>query len=193
MITLELLREDVTDAEGWRAVGLSRAGLGRFLRVAQGAVGLEGEVEVLLAGDKTLRRLNREFRGKNKATDVLSFPGVPGTGHGGDMAVSLETAGRQAREHGHSLRDEVRVLLLHGVLHLAGHDHEVDAGEMAELEGRLRKRLGLPGGLIERTGVRTGVGEKQIPFEDDRKKSKSKKQIAFENDRKKSKGRGVAK
>jgi len=178
MITLELPRDGASDAEGWRAVGLSKSGLGRFLRVAQAAVGLSGEVEVLLAGDKTLRRLNREFRGKDKATDVLSFPAVPGMGHGGDLAISLETAGRQAAAFGHSLRDEVRVLLLHGVLHLAGMDHEVDAGEMAELEGALRKRLGLRVGLIGRVEGGAAAGGKQVPR-------------FARNDNQKGKGKGV--
>jgi probable rRNA maturation factor len=142
----------VTDVLAWRAVGLSRAGLSGFVRRAQAAVGLQGEVDVLLAGDRTLRRLNREFRGKDKATDVLSFPAPAEFGgeHAGDLAISLETAGRQAAEHGHSLRDEVRVLLLHGLLHLSGMDHEVDDGEMAEREGVLRKALRLPDGLIAR-------------------------------------------
>ncbi len=144
--------EHITDAEAWRAIGLSRSGLSRFLRTAQAAVGLRGEVEVLLADDRTLRRLNRTFRGKDKATDVLSFPAPEefAGGHAGDLAISLETARRQAEEHGHSLRDEVRVLLLHGLLHLSGMDHEVDAGEMAERESALRAKLLLPGGLIER-------------------------------------------
>jgi probable rRNA maturation factor len=148
-----------TDAEMWCAVGLSRAGLGRFLRTAQTAVGLGGEVAVLLSGDATLRRLNREFRGKNKATDVLSFPAAPGFGgdHAGDLAISLETAERQAAEHGHSLRDEVRVLLLHGLLHLAGMDHEVDGGAMAAREGELRRTLGLKRGLIARVGGNAGA------------------------------------
>jgi probable rRNA maturation factor len=142
----------VSESEMWRAVGLSRGGLGGYLHRAQAAVGLSGEVEVLLAGDRTVRRLNREFRGKDKATDVLSFPAAVGFGggHAGDLAISLETARRQAVEHRHSLRDEVRVLLLHGLLHLAGMDHEVDSGEMAEREGVLRKRLRLPSGLIAR-------------------------------------------
>lgn len=143
----------------WQSVGLSAAGLGRFLRAAQQAVGLEGEVHVLLADDATLRRLNRTFRGKDKATDVLSFPAGPTTVFfgepdapvlAGDLAISLETAARQAEQFGHALRDEVRVLLLHGVLHLAGFDHETDAGEMAAREGVLRERLGLPRGLIAR-------------------------------------------
>jgi probable rRNA maturation factor len=148
----------------WRKLGLSSSGLGRFLRAAQRAVGLEGEVQVLLADDATLRRLNRTFLGKNKATDVLSFPaGVTtvffaepdGPELAGDLAISLETAARQAKQYGHSLRDEVRVLLLHGVLHLAGFDHETDEGEMAAREAELRRKLGLTSGLIARvTGER---------------------------------------
>jgi probable rRNA maturation factor len=135
-------------------LGLSRPGLGRFLRAAQHAVGLRGEVAVLLSDDRRLRRLNREFRGKDKATDVLSFPvgAEIVNGHAGDLAISIETAVRQAREQGHSLRDELRVLLLHGILHLAGMDHEADRGEMAEREAELRGRFGLPSGLIARAG-----------------------------------------
>jgi probable rRNA maturation factor len=144
--------EQVADAEVWRAWGLSRAGLSRFLRTAQAAVGLAGEVDVLLAGDRTLRRLNREFRGKDKATDVLSFPAAEEVAgeYAGDLAISLDTALAQAEEHGHALRDEVRVLLLHGLLHLSGMDHEIDRGEMAERESVLRARLRLPDGLIAR-------------------------------------------
>jgi probable rRNA maturation factor len=130
------------------------------LRAAQKAVGLEGEVQVLLADDATLKRLNRTFRGKNKATDVLSFPagattvffGEPDApALAGDLAISLETAARQAASFRHSLRDEVRVLMLHGVLHLAGFDHEEDSGEMAAREAELRRKLGLATGLIART------------------------------------------
>jgi probable rRNA maturation factor len=155
MITLEPPRELTDGLDAWSALGLSRAGLGRFLRSAQMAVGLRGDVAVLLSDDRTLRRLNREFRGKDKATDVLSFPAdrKMSRGHAGDLAISLEIAARQAQEHGHSLRDEVRVLMLHGVLHLAGMDHETDRGEMAELEARLRTRFGLKSGLIARSGV----------------------------------------
>ncbi len=158
MVTLEPPRElaestgQVTDVAAWRALGLSRAGLSGFLRRAQAAVQLRGEVAVLLAGDRTLRRLNRDFRGKNKPTDVLSFPAPSefAAAHAGDIAISLETAQRQAHAHGHTLRDEVRVLLLHGLLHLAGFDHETDTGQMAEREAELRTRLRLPGGLIAR-------------------------------------------
>jgi probable rRNA maturation factor len=124
---------------------------------ARAAVGLTGEVHVLLADDATLKRLNKTFRGKNKATDVLSFlAGDAGNGSGngsgvaGDLAISLETAARQAAEFGHSLRDEVRVLLLHGTLHLAGFDHETDAGEMAAREAELRRELRVATSLIAR-------------------------------------------
>lgn len=151
MITLEARRGQAADGDAWAAAGLSRSGLARFLSEAQRTVGLVGSVDVLLAGDTTLRRLNREFRGKDKATDVLSFPAAEFAGEfAGDLAISLDTAARQAREHGHSLRDEVRVLLLHGLLHLSGMDHESDRGEMAAKEAELRGRLRLKSGLIAR-------------------------------------------
>jgi probable rRNA maturation factor len=142
--------------------GLSRSGLARFLRVAQEAVSLKGEVDVLLAGDTTLKRLNREYRGKNKATDVLSFPAPEEMAEerAGDLAISLDTASRQAEEHGHTLRDEVRVLLLHGLLHLSGMDHEADQGEMAAREAELRRSLRLPTGLIARA-TENGLGRRR--------------------------------
>lgn len=130
---------------------LSKSGLTRFLNRAREAVGLHGEVEVLLADDATLRGLNKTFRHKNKATDVLSFPAAENPyGHAGDLAISLDTAARQAAAFGHTLRDEVRILLLHGLLHLSGLDHETDKGEMAAREAELRRELRLPVTLIER-------------------------------------------
>ena len=136
----------------------------RFLREAQSAVKLRGQVSVLLTTDGELRRLNRRFRGKNKATDVLSFPsyeshisktgryGAPRTVEtAGDLAISVDTARKQAAGMGHSVSIEIKVLMLHGLLHLAGYDHETDDGEMARREVSLRKRLGLPLGLIERS------------------------------------------
>jgi len=183
MITLEPPRDVATEAEAWGALGLSRGGLGRFLRVAQVAVGLRGEVDVLLAGDRTLRRLNREFRGKDKATDVLSFlpyGSAPASAEfAGDLAISLETARRQAGAHGHSLRDEVRVLLLHGLLHLSGMDHEADGGEMAARERELRVRLRVRDGLIARVGkararttatTKANTGVLRLRLEDDGEK-----------------------
>lgn len=135
------------------ATSLRKAELARFLRQAQLAAGLRGRVDVLLGDDAALRRLNREFRRKDAATDVLSFPALANVGAGkvaGDLAISLDAAARQAEEHGHTLEDAVKILLLHGVLHLAGHDHESDNGEMRRRETELRNALGLPAGLIER-------------------------------------------
>jgi probable rRNA maturation factor len=130
---------------------LSKSGLTRFLNRAREAVGLDGDVEVLLADDATLRGLNKTFRRKNKATDVLSFPAAENPyGHAGDLAISLDTAAHQAEAFGHTLRDEVRILLLHGLLHLSGLDHETDKGEMAAREAELRRELRLPATLIER-------------------------------------------
>ncbi|MGB8261797.1 MAG: rRNA maturation RNase YbeY [Terracidiphilus sp.] len=130
--------------------------LSRFLDGAQAAVRLPGQVTLLLTTDAGIRRLNRRFRGKNKATDVLSFPAmaVPGLkgaeAPAGDLAISVDTARKQAKEQGHALGTELKVLILHGLLHLAGYDHETDSGKMARREQLLRGRLGLPQGLIER-------------------------------------------
>ncbi|HVR10250.1 MAG TPA: rRNA maturation RNase YbeY [Thermoanaerobaculia bacterium] len=114
---------------------------------------------VRFAGDRAMRRLNREFRGIDRTTDVLSFPGDAGGwdaggwdaggpgagqpdagGHLGDIVISVPAARRQAAAAGHGPERELRVLLLHGVLHCLGHDHEVDGGEMERLERRLRRR-----------------------------------------------------
>jgi probable rRNA maturation factor len=142
----------IENGETWDRLGLSKSGLARFLRVAQTAVGVRGDVDVLLSGDRMLRQLNKRFRGKDKATDVLSFPAPKEFGgeHAGDLAISLDTAKKQADEYGHTLRVEVRVLLLHGLLHIGGMDHEADKGEMATREAELRKALRLPKGLIGR-------------------------------------------
>jgi probable rRNA maturation factor len=115
-------------------------------RVARGRT-----ITCLIANDAEVRRLNRFFRGKDQATDVLSFPPANPNGVAGDIAISIDRARAQAAERGHSLADELRILMLHGALHLAGMDHESDAGEMARAESRWRKRLGLPDGLIERS------------------------------------------
>jgi probable rRNA maturation factor len=129
--------------------------LGSFLSRAQEAARLKGQVTVLLTTDAAIRKLNRQFRGKEKATDVLSFPaeGVGAEGIAGDVAISVTTAMGQAAEQGHSLSTEIKVLILHGLLHLAGYDHESDDGKMARRERLLRGRLGLPQGLIERAKI----------------------------------------
>jgi probable rRNA maturation factor len=130
----------------------SARALARFLAEAQSAVRLRGQVTVLLTTDAYLRKLNRQFSGKDKPTDVLSFPaeGIGAEKIAGDLAISVPTALHQAAEHGHALSTEIKVLILHGLLHLAGHDHDADNGKMARREHLLRARLNLPQGLIER-------------------------------------------
>ena len=135
-----------------RVAGLSDAALAKFVRQAGRIVKLRGVVNVLVTSNRELRGLNHRFRGKDRPTDVLSFPPVLGwvDGFAGDVAVSAEMAARNARQLGHSTAEEIKILALHGVLHLAGYDHERDTGEMARKEARLRRLLGLPAGLIER-------------------------------------------
>ena len=117
---------------------------------------------MLVTSSRELQGLNHRFRGKNKPTDVLSFPAIPGLmrGFAGDIAISAEMAARNARQLGHTAAEEIRILTLHAVLHLAGYDHELDGGEMEREEARLRKALGLPVGLIERNG--RGAGAKRL-------------------------------
>ena len=120
---------------------------------------VDDEVTVLLTTDIGIRKLNRRFRNKNSPTDVLSFP-VEDPSHeiAGDLAISVETAHRQAEEHGHKLSIELRILMLHGLLHLAGYDHQADTGQMARKEAKLRAGLKLPHGLIQRaTPIRRGA------------------------------------
>jgi probable rRNA maturation factor len=134
-------------------VTLRKREFSSFLSCATKAVGLLGDVSVLLTTDERVRALNQQFRGLDKATDVLSFPAArpfAEEGEIGDMAISWETARRQAKDNNHSLPIEIKILMLHGLLHLAGHDHETDSGQMATRETELRKQLGLPVGLIER-------------------------------------------
>jgi probable rRNA maturation factor len=135
--------------------------LKRFLAQAQEAVRLTGHVTVLLTTDAALRKLNRQFRGKNKATDVLSFPAEAFIGSkekvAGDLAISVDTARKQAAEQGHALASELKILMLHGLLHLAGYDHETDDGAMARRELKLRAKLELPMGLIERAESPSGA------------------------------------
>jgi probable rRNA maturation factor len=136
------------------ASALGKRDLNRFLVKATEALGLAGDFSVLLTGDEQLRAMNLQFRGVDKPTDVLSFPALPeaaNCGQGGDLAISLETAAIQAADHGHTLQTEVKVLILHGLLHLAGYDHERDRGQMRRRENLLRKQFALPTGLIERT------------------------------------------
>ncbi len=146
---------------------------------------LSGAVTIAIVTDQRMRALNRQFRDVAASTDVLSFPAAsaeasapkafaglssdtrrmpasarasgpgPAGGDLGDIAIARGVAARQARDAGHSLATEMRVLALHGLLHLAGYDHDTDDGEMARVEARLRRKGGLPGGLIERAGRAT--------------------------------------
>lgn len=130
-----------------------------FLARAQRAIPLAGEVSVLLTSDGEIRRLNRTFRRKNKATDVLSFPAAAfADSSAGDLAISIDTAARQADQFGHSLDNELKILLLHGLLHLAGFDHESDSGEMSAREDELRRRFRLSGALIARSAGPKAAG-----------------------------------
>ena len=127
---------------------LRTPGLAAWLASAAPATA-RGDVTVAIAGDGRVRALNRRFRHVDRSTDVLSFPsGSPE--YLGDIVIAAGVAARQARAAGHSLRTEIRVLALHGLLHLLGYDHDRDDGRMARLERRLRRRAGLVEGLIER-------------------------------------------
>jgi len=166
----------VTDARGRR---VASSGLARWLAGAAPRRA-RGVVTVALLSDAAMRTLNRRYRRKDYATDVLSFPvdGPQGSGPRpqggamsgspkpeaqgrrpmlGDIAIATGVARRQARLHGHRLSVEVRLLALHGLLHLLGYDHEADRGEMQRMEDRLRRRSGLPRGVVARA---TGQGRR---------------------------------
>jgi len=150
-----MIRVSVVDAAG-RAARAS--GLARWLaRVAPARA--RGTVTVALVSDARMRALNKRYRKKNVPTDVLSFGADPDAAPRasnnadrqlGDIVIATGVAGRQAREHGHALTVELRILALHGLLHHLGYDHETDTGQMAELERRLRRKGGLNQGLSDR-------------------------------------------
>jgi len=130
--------------------GLARTPARAFARRLTGELTGGRPFTCLIAGAAELRRLNRDFRGQDHATDVLSFPAAQTIGFLGDIAISFEHARRQAAEYGHAIGQEIEILMLHGVLHLLGMDHERDRGRMARAENEWRARLGLPQGLIGR-------------------------------------------
>jgi probable rRNA maturation factor len=151
----ERLIVTVTAPDG--AAAASR-GLGTWLSGAAPARA-RGEVTVALVSDGRMRALNRSFRGKDYATDVLSFPAGTGTvepadRYLGDIVIATGVARRQADDARHAVGTELRVLALHGLLHLLGYDHERDGGAMARTEERLRRRAGLAAGLIARSRPR---------------------------------------
>jgi len=148
-----------------RIAGLSRSTLERFVSRARRAVRLRDAVNVLVTNSRELRSLNRRFRGADKSTDVLSFPSPPLTNLNaqrvaGEVAISADIARDNANALGHSLAEEVKILVLHGVLHLAGFDHDHDRGEMARKESQLRRRLHLQGSLIERATIERATIER---------------------------------
>jgi len=120
-----------------------------FAELLRDRVARSREFHCRITGDADLRRWNGQFRGKDSATDVLSFPSGDRNSLG-DIAISVQRARAQAGEWGHKVEDEIRILMLHGLLHLLGMDHETDSGEMRRTEARWRRKLGLPSGLIER-------------------------------------------
>jgi probable rRNA maturation factor len=155
------LRVVCTDVMGRR---IHAGGLARWLaRFAPARA--RGTVNVAIVSDATMRRLNREYRGRNRATDVLSFATESGRSRRaggsrkclGDIVIARGVAAAQARRQGHPLATEFRVLALHGLLHLLGYDHESDDGRMRRAEARLRARGGLPVGLIERGRARAAT------------------------------------
>ncbi len=139
-----------------KVAGLDEDALGRFVLRARKAVGLRGQVNVLVTSSAAVRSLNQQFRSQNKATDVLAFPATSstfdckGTKLAGEVAISADIARKNAFRLGHPPVQEIKVLALHGILHLAGFDHERDNGQMARKEAELRRALGLPAALIER-------------------------------------------
>lgn len=142
-----------------RIAGLSASTIERFVLRARRAVSLRGTVNVLVTSSSELRILNRRFRGADKATDVLSFPAPLAERRkparvAGEVAISADIARENATRLDHSVADEIKILVLHGILHLAGFDHERDKGEMARKESRLRQQLKLETGLIERAQPR---------------------------------------
>jgi probable rRNA maturation factor len=133
-----------------------------FATKAKRAVGARGELSIRITSSAEMCDLNRRFRRKNKPTDVLSFPAdTPKLA--GDIAISAEIAAANASELGHSVDTELKILILHGLLHLVGYDHETDAGEMQAQETKLRQRLNLPVGLIERTNGQPSPRRRRAP------------------------------
>jgi probable rRNA maturation factor len=138
-----------------RCVQFDRRGLIAFASGLRRELAGGREFAVCVASDAALRRANLEFRGKAEVTDVLSFPECEGPDLGG-VLISAPQARRQARELGHSFDAELQILVLHGLLHLLGYDHERDGGKMRRLESRWRRRLQLPSSLIERAQEKRG-------------------------------------
>lgn len=154
--------DEQPEVEGWsyenrqRKIRFDEDNVRAFISLAWKDLATEWGFGVVISNDRTVRDANRRFRDMARATDVLSFPagdGMPYTrrdGYIGDLLISAERAARQATQYKHSVADEIKILVLHGLLHLLGFDHELDGGEMREFETVLRRKYGLSEGLIER-------------------------------------------
>ena len=159
-----------------QVAGLNRDALQRFVSRARRAAGLRGTVNVLVTSSSAVRSLNLRFRQQNQSTDVLSFPSAPSSSESrkpqklaGDVAISADIARQNSVRLGHSVAQEIKILALHGILHLAGFDHERDNGEMARKEAKLRRTLGLAVGLIERVETeKISRAEPRLPAHDRR-------------------------
>ena len=133
----------VVEDKGWRAHRGLQTRLKLAAEAARKAARLKGDVTILLSGDRKLAALNHDFRGKNKPTNVLSFPGWDG--YAGDIAIAYGVTGKEAKAANKTFIDHASHLVVHGVLHLAGYDHErpKDAKVMEPLEVKILKRLGI--------------------------------------------------
>ena len=150
-----------------KVAGLSEGTLERFVLRARKAVGLRAPVNLLVTSSSAVRTLNRQFRRQNKPTDVLSFPMHAQSGSrnrrtpAGEVAISADIALQNSIRLGHPVAQEIKILALHGILHLAGFDHERDNGQMARKEASLRRALKLPAALIERVQVANHRGPRR--------------------------------
>ncbi len=136
---------------------LNRPRLRAFAETLRTRVATGHSFCAMLTGDDDVRDLNRDFLDKDEPTDVLSFPARDPSESLGDIAISWQRAREQAAARGHAIEDEIEILMLHGLLHLLGYDHETDQGQMRRAESRWRKALDLPATLIERSGRRGGA------------------------------------
>jgi probable rRNA maturation factor len=151
-----------------KVAGLSEGTLERFVLRARKAVGLRAPINLLVTSSSAVRTLNRQFRSQNKATDVLSFRTHTLSPRSrdrrtpaGEVAISADIALQNSIRLGHPVAQEIKILALHGILHLAGFDHERDNGQMARKEASLRRALRLPAALIERVKVANHRGPRR--------------------------------
>lgn len=148
-----MIKTDTDDAPWYlnrqRKVVFNEKDYAAFLAQLYREVAGRREFAVVISSDAALRRANRRFCGKMSSTDVLSFPDGENR-RLGDILISAGHAKQQAVDFGHSVEQELKILVLHGLLHLMGYDHKTDAGKMGQIEARWGRKLGLPSGLVER-------------------------------------------